>query len=298
MNNISYPNQYQGNKRSVTPNPIHRAPFRDPNNINIQTQKRGPAIQIQKKTKPSIKIETSGGGSAIITDKRNYNLNDMQNKQNPTVSLPQDRQFAPVQQQIMPFIDPEQMNTSINQNPQFVNKPSAFFGQALHQAPIITPPSQPTTTTSPPIPSADAFNRLSLLSFVSTFEDEKSFNETDLEVLGLDLKCQEPLLPMLHSVLSNAPLLDHSKYPTPESYSSVNQPGNPIEKVALFPPATLLFIFYTCPHDPLQVQAAQELLRRQWTYDDENEEWRDPDGNPWSISQWKKTEENQEGEIV
>ena len=165
----------------------------------------------------------------------------------------------------------------------------------------IAKPSNSNTDSIKPIPPEEPLNqkqknlnfeRLSLLSFVSSFEDEKSFNETDLEVLGLDLKCQEPLLPMLHSVLSDAPLLDHSRHPMPECYSKI-QAGNPAEKLSLFTPKTLLFIFYTYPRDPLQIQAAAELIKRQWVFDEENEEWRDQDGNPWSVDQWRELDENQ-----
>lgn len=147
-------------------------------------------------------------------------------------------------------------------------------------------------------PQEKNLQRLSLLSFITSFEDEKSFNETDLEVLGLDLKCKEPLLPMLHSVLSDAPLLDHSKHPIPECYSKIQLgSGNPAERLSLFSPKTLLFIFYTYPHDPLQIQAASELNKRQWTFDEENEEWIDKNGNHWSVDQWRELDQNQEYEL-
>ncbi|OHT11320.1 hypothetical protein TRFO_19305 [Tritrichomonas foetus] len=165
---------------------------------------------------------------------------------------------------------------------QAVMQPPKAHPQAPHIQPS-QPPPQP--------PQPDAFCRLNLLSFVSSFDDEKSYNETDLESLGLDLKYQEPLLPMLHSVLSDAPLLDHSKHPMPECYSKIAPAGKPQEKLSLFSPQTLLFIFYTFPRDPLQIQAAAELTRRQYTFDDDTEEWKDPDGNVWAVDQWKEQED-------
>ena len=170
---------------------------------------------------------------------------------------------------------------------------------------IISPPTQQTQpfsqqtsqpSSQPQINPQKNFERLSLLSFISSFEDEKSFNETDLEVLGLDLEYKKPILPMLHSVFSDAPLLDHSKHPMPECYSKI-QSGNPAEKLSLFSSKTLLFIFYTYPHDPLQIQAAAELTKRQWSFDEENEVWNDQDGNPWSVDQWRELDVNQENEL-
>lgn len=160
----------------------------------------------------------------------------------------------------------------------------------LQPKPTPTPTPLPPPPPPPPsvLPNA-APNRLSLHSFVSTFEEEKSFNETNLEVLGLDLKCHKPLLPMLHSVLSDAPLLDHSQHPMPECYSKI-QCGEPSDKLSLFSSQTLLFIFYTYPCDPLQSQAASELQRRQWQFDEELEEWKDQDGNTWSADKWREFE--------
>lgn len=168
--------------------------------------------------------------------------------------------------------------------------PSTFNENQFDQAPTPTPapinpdPKPIDLDEINPTPQPDIFHGLFLLSFVSAFKGEKSFNETDLEALGLDLKCQEPLLPMLHSVLSDSPLLDHSRHHMPECYSKI-QFGNPSEKLSLFTPNTLLFIFYTYPHDPLQSQAAKELQRRQWQYDEEKEEWKDPDNNTWPADQ-------------
>lgn len=88
-----------------------------------------------------------------------------------------------------------------------------------------------------PQPEIDLIRLTILQSFISSFEEEKSSNETDIEVLGLDLKCQEPLLPILHSVLSDAPLHDNSRHPTPESYSKIQlRSKNPAEKLSLFSP--------------------------------------------------------------
>lgn len=148
-------------------------------------------------------------------------------------------------------------------------------------------------------PPQKNLQRLSLLSFISSFEEEKSFNETALEDLGLDLKCREPLLPMLHSVLSDMPLLDHSRHPIPECYSKIQLGSdNPAKKLSLFSPKTLLFIFYTYPHDPLQIQAATELTKRKWLFDEENEEWIDQNGDHWSVEKWMELDENQENQLV
>ncbi|KAK8833843.1 transcriptional regulator [Tritrichomonas musculus] len=315
---------YQNNgytfNRASTPNPALRQNFQAP--PNVQVRKQAPGIKIVKnKGSSQVVIETSG-------DKRNADHSygpqiERPNTPNPVISYPRnyDRAQTPSQPQSTSISSMNSgsmpMNVSslgpgaqisINQsagNISIVKGPSSpqisiSSQQAPQQLQRTNPPSKAQTTSQPnqvpfPNPQPDAFHRLSLLSFVSTFEDEKSFNETDLEVLGLDLKCQEPLLPMLHSVLSDAPLLDHSRHPMPECYSKI-QSGKPIEKISLFSPQTLLFIFYTYPRDPLQVQAAAELIRRNWMFD-EVEGWRDQDGNTWSVDQWRESEEIQGNEL-
>lgn len=283
-------NMYQVYNRASTPNPGPRSNFQPPPN----TGNRKPPIKIT--------INNPKSNQVIINtnnDKRNFDHNgpqiELPNPSTPVISFPRknpDRPITPNQPQI------SITNTNsgnIQMGPSSLGKinPSSSnltFSKPNPVAPPITPSPAPFSS-----PQPEPFHRLSLLSFVSTFEDEKSFNETDLEVLGLDLKCQEPLLPMLHSVLSDAPLLDHSRHPMPECYSKI-QCGKPSDKLSLFTPQTLLFIFYTYPRDPLQTQAATELQRRQWKYDQDTDKWNDQDGNPWSVDQWE-IEDNQTNEL-
>ncbi|KAH0786482.1 NOT2/NOT3/NOT5 domain-containing protein [Histomonas meleagridis] len=158
----------------------------------------------------------------------------------------------------------------------------------------VTPPQvQPKPQQIRQPPQSPVYHQVSLNSFVMSFDYGKTFNETDLSTLGLDLKCQEPLLPMLHSVLSDAPLLDHSCYPIPECYAKVSPAGKPEEKISLFSDQTLLFIFYTHPNSELQEKAANKLIKKGYKYSPENEEWTTPDGYQWNLEQWKEVEETQ-----
>jgi hypothetical protein len=147
-------------------------------------------------------------------------------------------------------------------------------------------------------PPPEIFSRLSLLSFVSSFEDGKSFNETDLATLGLDLQCDKPLLPMLHSVLSDAPLLNHSCHPIPESYKKVAVSGMPLEKVKLFSDETLMFIFATEAQTRLQSSAADELTRRGLVFDEERGRWQTQSGREWNMDLWKETEGGGRGMVA
>lgn len=152
---------------------------------------------------------------------------------------------------------------------------------AVQQAPVTTPP---------PAPQQPQMSRFSLLSFVSSFEEGKSFNETDLASLGLDLQCDKPLLPMLHSVLSDVPLLDKSCLPVPECYTKIEAAGDPREQIGLFSEQTLMFIFATQTKTPLQAQAAEELQKRGFSYDADSETWHMPNGNEWSVNEWREIE--------
>ena len=195
------------------------------------------------------------------------------------------------------------LTPKISQRAQTPQQPPPHFKQPapqtlpLKSTPLPAHTFQPQST-SPNIPHHDAFCRLSLLSFISSFEDQSTFNETDLTSLGLDLKCQEPLLPLLHSVLSEAPLLDRSRHPIPDCYSKLTQVGKPQEKLSLFSDQTLLFIFYTYPRDQLQIQAANELKNREYVYDAETERWKNHKGCAWSVDQWKELDDVDKNESV
>jgi hypothetical protein len=163
----------------------------------------------------------------------------------------------------------------------------------LPQQPIIIKFPQRESQPQPPaFQQNEQFSRLSFLAFVSSFEESKSFNETDLGTLGLDLKYQEPLLPLLHSVLSDAPLLDHSVLVSPECYSKIPAIGSPQDKFTMFSDETLLYIFYTCVRDALQGLAADELVKRGWCYNDDTEEWRNGGGLVWNVEHWRALETN------
>jgi hypothetical protein len=170
---------------------------------------------------------------------------------------------------------------------------------ATSAVPLVTAPRPPPSTPIPPqlrpnqiarLPPAqsDLAYRLSLASFVSQFEEGKSFNETELSGLGLDLHYDRPILPLLHSVLSEAPLAGHSWHGIPEHYREVAPSRPPQDKVALFSEQTLLFIFETEPRSPLQAMAADELARRGFVFDEEAEKWRTPNRRDWDTERWRE----------
>ncbi|EAY10249.1 hypothetical protein TVAG_046710 [Trichomonas vaginalis G3] len=196
----------------------------------------------------------------------------------------------------IPAQTPTQTTIQIPQRPSTPNQVSPMMHQISNPAPIV--PSQPPPVIitkefiSPQPPAAaDYFSKFSLLSFVTSFKDEKSFNETDLYSLGLNLNKEEPLLPMLHSVLSDAPLLNNSCYPMPKSYAALERSENPIEKINLFSDSILLFIFYTQSQTDMQTAASNELIRRGFQYDEEKCTWSNSEGAEWDINQWKFAEQ-------
>lgn len=289
FNNYNNNNNSYMYNRASTPNPVPRQAFQAPSVVTRKPQNI--KIDFNKQT-PQVVISTN-------QDKHSGPQVELSRPPTPVISFSQnhhDRSVAPNQNSSISITSANSGNIPLNISPIGPPKNNQSIINTQIKNPVSNPPPVQQSPVSFPSSQSDAFHRLSLLSFVSTFEDEKSFNETDLEVLGLDLKCQEPLLPMLHSVLSDAPLLDHSRHPMPECYSKI-QCGDPSDKLSLFSSQTLLFIFYTYPHDPLQNQAATELQRRQWQFNEETEEWKDQDENVWSVDKWRESEENQGNEL-
>jgi hypothetical protein len=106
------------------------------------------------------------------------------------------------------------------------------------------------------------------------------------------------MLPMLHSVLSDAPLAGHSFYPIPECYRDVVRPGGAQEKIAIFTDQTLLFIFETEPRTVMQALVAEELEKRGFVYDEDVEKWRTPSGKEWDPGRWKEIEGQGMGVVI
>jgi hypothetical protein len=129
-----------------------------------------------------------------------------------------------------------------------------------------------------------------LSAFVSSFEGGQSFNETDLSTLGIDLNYDRPLLPMLHSVLSEAPLLGNSSCPIPDWYGAMEAPGSLEVKILVFPEPTLIFLFETGAGTEVQKLASAELIRRGYVFEDDTAQWIAANGNEWDVDAWKEVE--------
>jgi hypothetical protein len=272
-----------GNAPVVTPPAVRSAKIeiRKPNQEGLVIETGG----LKSEAKPvklaftvpkSSSSGTQGLNPAMFSPQMFQNYNPSPAHQVPV----EQNRVVPIQMQITPKAAREQ---TVNQ-----------FSPQLYQAGASPPkmgagPPIRTASAQPVAPPAETFSKFSLLSFVSSFEDGKSFNETDLATLGLDLQYNEPLLPMLHSVLSDAPLLDHSCHPIPEYYKKVKVGESPEEKIGLFSDETLLFIFSAEPQTKIQLAAAEELQKRGFTFDDETGKWITETGKEWNVYLWKAT---------
>lgn len=266
-------NASQFNRNAHTPNTMRPLSF----TLNVQNGQGQPlTIQHNKSSYNGVMVQTRTPAKPLSVQ-LNHRNNAPTITIHPRSSTPQSS--APSQNNLLVQPPPQHAREAIT-----VEKKAATPSRPAPQPQPVPPPAQ-SQTQSP------AYNQMSLNSFVSSFEYGKTFNETDLSTLGLDLKCQEPFLPMLHSVLSDAPLLERSCYPIPECYSNISPTGAPEEKMSLFSEQTLLFIFYT--NQSLQEKAANELEKKGYTYSQENEEWRTPEGYKWSVEQWKVIDESQ-----
>ena len=136
---------------------------------------------------------------------------------------------------------------------------------------------------STPIPIPDSYCKYSLAQFVTSFQDQTDFNETDLSKLGINLDTEEPILPHLHSVFSDAPLLFSTHIP-PNSYKDFPTPSFDMNS---FDKETLFLIFYTQPQQ--QSLAANELISKyHFTWDENNLVWKTGNDTIWDVTTWKE----------
>lgn len=133
-------------------------------------------------------------------------------------------------------------------------------------------------------PLPETYSKYSLNSFVSTFLHKPDFNETNLSSLGIDLETDQPLLPLIHSMLSDYPMFQNSRMEFPKSYKNIQPP--PSDKMWSLTEETLLLIFFTQP-GPQQAQAANELINKfHYTWDNEHSVWKLPTGATWDVDKW------------
>ena len=142
------------------------------------------------------------------------------------------------------------------------------------------------------MPQSDYTSKKSLQSFISQYEEQQSYNETDLTQLGVDTTSTQPLLPSLQTVLSDLPMGMKSSIQTPQWYKDVKQSPDLKQVISLFGTQTLFFIFYACSKKEMNL-AANELKKRGYTYIPETNQWRSPNGSVWNISNWKLEEADQ-----
>lgn len=123
----------------------------------------------------------------------------------------------------------------------------------------------------------------SLETVADKFENEVTFNETDINSLGIDLNSEDALLPNLKSIVSELPLGGLSAYKIPKSFNFDSPKSlEPFKKFAST--ETLLFIFYSQPRTKNQIDAANALLSKGFTFD---KFWKDQDGKYFNPELWK-----------
>ncbi|PVV01381.1 hypothetical protein BB560_004208 [Smittium megazygosporum] len=114
------------------------------------------------------------------------------------------------------------------------------------------------------------FARFGILGLLST--NDSGF---DISKFGLPLNSTGKLFPLFSSPWSDVhPLspLPESELSLPSSYNALQlQPPN--FRISLFPEETIFYIFYSMPKTELQLNASEELYRRQWRFHKELKLW-------------------------
>ncbi len=95
----------------------------------------------------------------------------------------------------------------------------------------------------------------------------------DLLSLGLNLNNKECLYQNFRSPFASKTKSDEPSYRIPRCYNQARSSPLKPEHFGKVQVETLLYIFYSCPNDALQVQAALELYRREWRYHTEHRLW-------------------------
>ena len=132
------------------------------------------------------------------------------------------------------------------------------------------------------------FNFFSLKKNSLNFSHQKTFNETNLFDLGVDLYSESPLLPKLKSIVSEIPFGNETKYYIPDIYQNIeNIEENEENFIKKASDECLFFIFNSKPRTISQKMAANELKERGFKYDGNIKTWINKNGFIFDINQWK-----------
>ena len=121
------------------------------------------------------------------------------------------------------------------------------------------------------------------------FSNFKTFNETNLFDLGIDISSSDPIFPSLESIISDNPLGENTFYHIPQSYKIIDTKSFQKNENLFLKNASnecLLFIFYSKPRTVSQVKAAEELERRNFVYLSEKQKWKNENNQIFNEEKW------------
>eukprot|EP01130_Rhizamoeba_saxonica_P012851 TRINITY_DN5462_c0_g2_i2.p1 TRINITY_DN5462_c0_g2~~TRINITY_DN5462_c0_g2_i2.p1 ORF type:complete len:274 (-),score=70.27 TRINITY_DN5462_c0_g2_i2:68-889(-) len=121
----------------------------------------------------------------------------------------------------------------------------------------------------------DPWGLIGLLKILKTSDPDLNMlsSGTDLTTLGLNLSSQGVLYATFASPFAESPLRTEPEYNIPNCYYITPELSPPVHKMGLFSDQTLFYIFYSMAGDSLQMLAAKELLKREWSYHKELKLW-------------------------
>eukprot|EP01013_Petalomonas_cantuscygni_P007471 TRINITY_DN1940_c0_g1_i2.p1 TRINITY_DN1940_c0_g1~~TRINITY_DN1940_c0_g1_i2.p1 ORF type:complete len:339 (+),score=35.80 TRINITY_DN1940_c0_g1_i2:240-1256(+) len=121
------------------------------------------------------------------------------------------------------------------------------------------------------------FSLPGLVDIIKMTSDSEAFPLTlgyDLSTLGLNISSKEPYwFKTFACPWANTQVRVQPQFRIPQCF--VSRPPPPVHPSMFqrFKPGTLFYIFYTMPHDKLQILAAQELYDRGWRFHKEMSRW-------------------------
>ena len=121
------------------------------------------------------------------------------------------------------------------------------------------------------------------------FDHYKTFNETNLFDLGIDITSSGPIFPNLQSIVSDLPLGEKSFYQNPEEYQRIDYNAFQANEEIFIKSASdecLLFIFYSKPRTISQKYASDELINRKFVYINDMKQWKNEQGLLFNPKKW------------
>ena len=139
------------------------------------------------------------------------------------------------------------------------------------------------------------------LDEITNFDNTEKMAQIGIEPSVLGIPKENVTFSKARSYFVDVPFNTQETTKVPKQWLDFTNLQSPLKIISVVPDLTLFFMFYTQPHDLIQVSASEELQNRGWNYNETYGKWtceNETDTYEFDLHSWciKKCKQNQQNE--